>query len=467
MSHNEDFDFDNGEFSALLEKCEQTFATGNEVYFDVDEFIRLIDYYIEQDSAKDKMQKLFAYAEKQHGFNSDIASLKAVSLIDYDRADEALLIYHKLFTLEPDNALHAADLSFTYAHLGDISNMLFYLKRAIALNPEEEENAVCYICSELLLHAHNDAALKILEETRCKFPENTEILFLLGRCCNALENHKKSIEVFQALLRLKPYSCDSWFSLGAAYMFSDQFDEAIEALDYALAIDADFIEAYFVKAACLADSDNMQAAIETFEEVIQRKPNHIEALESLVDCYFELNDLEQAENYLRRMIDIEPDFARVWAKLAHINAHNGNHKQAITLFQKALELEPDNCTIIMDFATLLSALNINDAAIALSKQALKLEKCDDEIWLKYSEILRNNNEPNKAIEILQRAITYIQTAPLYYTLAELFVEQKKFDKALEYFAIAHAEDSSMTECFFENCTLPSDKLELFHSILHK
>ncbi len=55
----------NEEFARLLEKSKQMFATGKELYFDVDEFVNLIAHYIEQED-DDKVQKLFTYAENQH-----------------------------------------------------------------------------------------------------------------------------------------------------------------------------------------------------------------------------------------------------------------------------------------------------------------------------------------------------------------------------------------------------------------
>ncbi|MCL2328919.1 MAG: tetratricopeptide repeat protein [Bacteroidetes bacterium] len=466
MNNNEDFDLDEKEFAASVKKCDTMLATGKEVYFDVDEFIDLVDYYSEIDE-EDKIQKLFMYAEKQHGFNSDIESAKAMFLLDCEREDEALQKFQKLFELEPDSAFHAADLSFVYAHKGDIANALFYLKRAIALEPEAEEETVCYVCAELFAHAHYETAQKILEQTLKNYPENEELAYKLALCYNMTDNTGKSIQLLKTVLETEPYSFDAWFNLGVAHWQDEQFDEAIEALDYALAINTDFIEAYFVKAACLVQLENTPAAIEVFKEILQRDPEHEGALESLADCYTELEDFEQAANCLITLLEIEPDHAKAWAKLARFYALDANYKGAIELFQKALELEPGNCDIIMDFATLLSALDMNDMAIALCKQAVKLDEYNIDVWLKYCNILRNNGKIVQAIKILQKALTYVQEASLYYTLAELFVEQKNFDKAVEYFKLAYEDVPEVAECFFDNCTIPTDKLELFHSIVHK
>ncbi len=80
-------------------------------------------------------------------------------------------------------------MSFVYAHLGDSVNALFYLKRAIALEPEEEEETVNYICSELLLHENYDTAQKILEHTLNAYPNNMELRFqmVIGHVDNPLQ----------------------------------------------------------------------------------------------------------------------------------------------------------------------------------------------------------------------------------------------------------------------------------------
>jgi len=463
---NNDY-FENNEFIALQKKCEKMLKTGKEVYFDVDEFVDLLDYYTETDDDTKKVMKLFSYAEKQHGFNSDIESLKALFLLDCGQDDEALEKMQKLFEIEPENSDYAVDLSFMYAHKGDIANSLFCLKRAVALCPEEEEGAVDYVCAELCAHEHFNAAQKILEQTLSKYPDSEELTYRLATCYNSTGNTGKSIQLLKNLLNEEPYSPDAWFHLGASYWQDEQFNEAIEALDYALALDADFIEAYFIKAACLVQLENTPAAIEVFKEILQRDPKHEGALESLADCYTELEDFEQAANCLITLLEIEPDHAKAWAKLARFYALDANYKGAIELFQKALEIEPDNCDIIMDFAILLSTIGLQDGAVALCKEAIKIEKHNLEVWLKYSDILRNNGKKTQAIKVLQQALEFVPNAIIYYTLTELFVEQKKIAKAVEYFTLAYEAEPDMAECFFDNCQLSAKELELFHSIVHK
>ncbi|MDR0941589.1 MAG: tetratricopeptide repeat protein [Bacteroidales bacterium] len=460
MNNNEE------EFTSLLKKCEQMLASKKEVYFDVDEFLELIDYYTEHDEDEATIEQLYTYAQKQHGFHSEIEASRAMFLVDCMREDDALQIFHKLIKLEPDDGYHAADLSFIYAHKGDIANAFFYLKRAIALNPEEEENTVCYIATELLLHAHYEAAQKLLQHTLNKYPNNSELLYYSAMCYTSMGNTEKGIALLQSVVQADPYNSDAWFNLGVAYWQSSQFAEAIEALDYALAINAEFVAALFVKATCLVAMKATDEAIQILKEIVEIAPNHIEALDSLADCYAELEDFEQSVNCRIALLEVDPDHAKSWARLAKMYALDEDYKQAVELYKKAIELEPDNGEIVMDFALLLNVLDLYDEAISVCKQAVKFEPNNAELWLHYANVERSNKKIDKALKVLQQALKHTDEAVIHYTIAELYIQQKKIDKAVEYFTFAYAKAPEMADVFFENCTIPTKELELFHSIIH-
>ncbi|MDR1761923.1 MAG: tetratricopeptide repeat protein, partial [Bacteroidales bacterium] len=230
MSNNDEFDIDEEEFAELLEKCELMFATKSEVYFDVHEFIDLIDCYMTQQEA-DKVTKLFSYAQKQHGSNSEIELRKALFDLARNYIDNAIQKLQQLLVVEPNNTEITINLSSAYIQNENPDTALHYLEQAIATNPDEEEEFAAFICPAFVAHGYCDIAQNILEKTLKKNPHNIELLYQLGLCYNTANNTEKSIELFKTILQSEPYSFDAWFGLGVAYWQREQFSEAIESLD--------------------------------------------------------------------------------------------------------------------------------------------------------------------------------------------------------------------------------------------
>ncbi len=61
------------------------------------------------------------------------------NLIDNDRINEAITIYHKLLNIEPFNALYHNNLAWLYYQQGDLSKALRHSKKSIKLSPQDED----------------------------------------------------------------------------------------------------------------------------------------------------------------------------------------------------------------------------------------------------------------------------------------------------------------------------------------
>lgn len=465
----EPFELNNEEFQALLKKCTKMLIVGNEVYFDVSEFLELIEYYSEKNEDGDYdevLQQLYTYAQKQHGFNTEIEASRAMFLIDSECEDEALEILHKLSKLEPSNEMHASNLSIVYIRKGDISSALFQLKRAIALNPENEESIVEDVVVELYLNAYFEEAQKILQSILSKFPENTDLLHYSALCYNSIAQPEKAVELLKKKIEIVPYNYDAWFNLGVSYWQLELFEKAIEALDYTLAINASLKEVYILKASCFLAQSETHKAIEVLNDLLEFVPEDLFALEVLSDCYSELNEFSKAEECWQKILTIDSSHAKTWANIAKKFVREEEYQKAIETYEKALNIDPENVTILMDFAHLLNVLGLYENALDVCKRAVKQEKTNAEVWLKYANMERSNQNFEKALKVLQKSLKYVDDAVIHYTIAEIYVELKKIEKAVEYFTFAYEQEPEMSEVFFENCIIPQKQLELFHSVIH-
>src|SRR5690606_37441374 len=85
-----------------LGKCEHMLVHQTETFFDVFEFIELLDFYIE-DGKFNKAFVLVNIALKQHPHTAELEFRKAKIHIERNDADSALSVLTHLYKIEPEN----------------------------------------------------------------------------------------------------------------------------------------------------------------------------------------------------------------------------------------------------------------------------------------------------------------------------------------------------------------------------
>ncbi|MDR2962171.1 MAG: tetratricopeptide repeat protein [Bacteroidales bacterium] len=318
----------------------------------------------------------------------------------------------------------------------------------------------------LLDCGREDDALQILLKLVNLEPENPDFFYLMALCYQAQDNAKKAIPLFKDVVRINPYHAEAWFDLGTMYWEIGEYENSIESLNYAIAINPNDELILLLQASCLQNMGKHEEAKEMYHEVLKLNPEQLGALEILADIYFREENIEMSEMYWQKVLDIDSNHAEAWAALARIKALNEDYQTALEMFEKSLQIDPDNTDIAADCAMLLSALDLYKEAVELCFNAVQIDAANTEIWLKFSTILRNAGKPDKAIMVLHDALEYTTDAPIYYTLAELCIAQKKEKKALAYLKKGYAQNPDMAEVFFDTCQLNPEQLKLFHTIIH-
>ena len=464
MDDERDFYIGSEEYHAILEKCERMLETKIETYFDVFEFVELLDSFIDLG----KLNKAFTLvniAHKQHPNNTEIEYRKARIHVERNDADAALEILKKLIKIDHGNAEYHTAMGVAYTIKNDYVSAVKHFTIANELDPEEEEDNLYNMGVTFINCNQYELALQYLETAHAKFPQNILVIYDLAYCYERLLKFEESIELYKTYIDLDPYSEHAWFNLALIYLRVDKMEEAIQAFDYALAVNDSFATAYFNKANCLTSIDKYEEAIDSYLELLKLEPENIVGLLCLAECYEKINDFENAYNYFHKVTDLSPEYSEGWYGLALISFFDGDIKQAKTLFEKAIELDETNDKYWISYGILLKEINLIQEAINSFKKAIKLNNTEYEAWLQYSQIEYDLNNVNVAKKILLQALKTARHPAVYYTLAAMHANEKDIVKALEYFKIAYKEEPELSSYFFDMCHLPQKTLEQFHSII--
>ncbi len=143
-------------------------------------------------------------------------------------------IWHDPFTLwytelkrYPDVAMAYTNLGVAYGKTGQYKKAIFYLKKAIELNPRDPDNynnlAIAY--GKLGFHQQ---AIDILQKVIKLHPEEGIYYYNLGIAYGKLGNYQKAIETLNRAIKLKPDFGKAYYHRGLGYLSQGLHDKAME-----------------------------------------------------------------------------------------------------------------------------------------------------------------------------------------------------------------------------------------------
>ncbi|HEU5368418.1 MAG TPA: tetratricopeptide repeat protein [Ktedonobacterales bacterium] len=152
------------------------------------------------------------------------------------------------------------------------------------------------------------------------------------------------------------------------------------------------------------------------------------ALEPTPDTYQALGELrardgkiEAAAQLMRQALDLDPSRAEVWSELGTLQLSQNEARTALESYQKAVELNSNLPGIHFRIGRAYRALGDNESARLAYEEAIRRNPNDTESYNNLAALLQEQ-QPERAIEMLERAITLAPDAALYHAnLAALSV----------------------------------------------
>jgi tetratricopeptide (TPR) repeat protein len=346
----------------LLEKFIASQLNGKTVYFDVEELVVLLNYFLDENDLDNLnavinlgytlhpndlefsiticetliSMKEFESAQKlidkiKEDDNEDVDSLKIECLIGLERLDEALKL-----------------LDAIKARKAEYYEMLL-------------EETACMLNASGHFHTETtDFILKALEQ----FPNNFELKLALCMNYELRGGTKKAIEVCKELVNTDPFSGEAWGLMGRLHISCLNYEQAIEAFDFALSAendDADFVaEIKALKGLCLYKNCCYEEAVACLEELLASEQADVIDINPLIaKCYMGMADYEQAYELLLPLMNEQEldDEVSVVGDLIYCCIEIDKREFAIELLCEALKKYPHS---ILEYLSSMNAFNDED-----------------------------------------------------------------------------------------------------------
>ncbi|MBQ6224057.1 MAG: tetratricopeptide repeat protein, partial [Campylobacter sp.] len=188
------------------------------------------------------------------------------------------------------------------------------------------------------------------------------------------------------------------------------------------------------------EKENPKEAIKIYEELYSQTPQDITLLKSLAALCFQIDDKPCAQKYIPLYLNEAPNDYQALALNAQLAWQKGNLKEAQEYYSKALKSGELSQEVLLQYLTLLNTIDKDEAVKFLRQLEQENNLLAMPINLEIAQIYLNQNQPEKAILTLDKAIKkYPQTREFYLAKARIYEIQKDINKMLKVYAQMDSE----------------------------
>lgn len=458
----------NSSINSLRKRFEEMVKMNQTLFFDVDDFENLIDYYMSR-SKKHFTEIAIREALEQHPKHNGFLLKKAQHLIAVEKNMEALELLDLLEKSDPFNSEVFFIKGGLYSQLNKFSLAIEqYLKALTDENSSEVYTNIAYEYENLGKYS---MAIKYLKKALQHDVEDYGILYELSFCFEITNKHEEGIAFFNQFLDQYPFSKEAWYNLGMLYSSATYYEQAIDSYDYALAIDDSFLSVLLSKAHAHAVSGNYMQSIKTYKEAIAHDGDDASTLYLIGENYSNLEKYTKAIEYFEECIKLDANHTDAWAGIGIAKSELELPETASKYIKKAIELEPYNADYWSMLAYVQNQAGHITRAISSYEKTLELDEKQPEVWMDYADLLIDNGFMHKAIEKMEKAVkVHPDNDELMYRAAAYLIlagEEKKALTKLESALELNVENFTFFLDYDPSFRINKDIVRLIESYIEK
>lgn len=410
MSENREQVFENEEFQVLLRKYEDMKSGKQSIFFDVEEFEQIIDYYLD-DFQYDEAREAADLGKRQHPASVEIKYKFIHIYIEQGKPKKALALLDEIPVWEENNPERYFLKGTALCLIGKLKESEAQFDRGLELSGDDTFEALVNISIAFENVRHFELALKYLMQAYHQQPENLSVLYDLGYFYDRLHKFDESLKYYQQYLDLDPYSDNVWYNIGIVYHKLEHFEKAVDAYEFSIAINPDYASSYFNKASVWVNAGNYGKAIESYREFLDVEPESTQAYCYMGDCYEQMGRLEDALHSFRRVIELDNSDPEGWFGAGMIYHRMGSQQEAITYILKAIEFDNKNLDYWINLGYANEDAGLLDEALKCYGYVTRTDVNDLDGWSALTGLLMKEGLYEKAIGSLREAFVHHSKDP--------------------------------------------------------
>jgi len=394
---------DNDGRMELVAKFEMMLSNGETFFFDVSEIEMIADYYFEIEEPR-KALTIIEMGEHQHPGSENIVLLKGEAFIQLGRKSEAIEVLEHALDLNPLNGNATRILATIYAGFLEHEKAIKYYEKAISFDLDFKAELYLDLAYQYQAVTNFKDALFYLKKALELDIENETALFEIGLCYNELDLDAEAVQYFEEFIEKQPYSYIGWFNLGNSFYRMEKYQDALFAFDYSILTNDYFAAAYYGKANAYIQLDEYKNAIEVLNLTFGLEQPHAFVYCHIGECYEKLGEYEKAITFYEKSLELDHDQTDAWLGIGVVKDLNKEPKEAVKFIKKALDKDPENVEYLYIYAEILGKLGETEESKKIFKKVVEMDPDNIEAWLDYSNMLFQKASPKAAAKLLKDAI---------------------------------------------------------------
>lgn len=256
---------------------------------------------------------------------------------------EAIPLYRKALTLNPQMPGLRMNLGLAYYKSGDLHSAAVTFDRLLQENPKGSPEALRLVTLiGLARYGLGDYARAVpyLKEAAAADPQNLSLRMLLAHSCLWSKQYQCVLDVYHQILTINPESAEADMLAGEADDELKNDTGALEQFQAAIKADPALPNVHFGYGYLLWKDLQFDQAEKEFKAELANAPDHPLALAYLGDTELRLSHPDAATPYLERAVRILPSLAVAHLDLGILYDRQGRKEDALREFKAAEKLNP-------------------------------------------------------------------------------------------------------------------------------
>ncbi|WP_353932382.1 tetratricopeptide repeat protein [Okeanomitos corallinicola TIOX110] len=296
-----------------------------------------------------------------------------------------------------------------------------------------------------------------------------------------IQKFEISQKIYTAILEWDDNQAEVYYKLGHIIANQGDLETAISCWQNVIQLQPDYLEAYIQQAYIWQKLGEFNHAIENYQNAISLNSDYFHYYQ-LGLCYCHIQAWELAKDCFLNVIKIQNDYAPAFSDLGLVSLHQGDFQAAVNYLQQAIKLQPDFCqaltqipenTIINSKQTIIDGMQLikslhnshpeirelyllihklivniyPEISLQLLQNILENEPSNLSTCLEISNLLLNQNQPIKAITILENLADVYEQEEIYFILGKCWLKLEDYQKAIINLETAIEINSNLTEAY--------------------
>lgn len=314
---------------------------------------------------------------------------------------KALTLYQTLLYDDPNNPELHHIIGILYAQLGEYSNAIEHVEKAIQLKPQSS--------------FYNS----------------------LGNIYLRQKNFDKAIHSYQSAIDLNEDYGVAYSNLGNCYYQTNQMSEARIAYEKAISINPALIDALYNYAILLSQQGELDLAIEQLNKVLEISPQYAAAYGQLAELYLAKEDYDKTVEYCDKRLELQPNHAGSFHTLGLALYKLKQFKEAVIAFDAALENDKDIPDGNQNLANAFLYSGDHQKALTHYLRQLEIEPLA-ETYYNIGVIMMLQEHHQEALQYLEYAAkkdpNYI---PTHLNLGAIYLKMGRIEDAIKHYETAN------------------------------